>query len=89
MRCSVSSTKIALNGGAPPRRSAAATAANLRRRRTGGTGAATGGTTGNMFQFYTDDAPGLKISECFSGDEHWIHCLCCSSSCHGKALLCS
>ncbi|KAL4569416.1 hypothetical protein LXL04_005374 [Taraxacum kok-saghyz] len=53
---------MALNGGAPPRRSAAATAANLRRRRTGGTGAATGGTTGNMLQFYTDDAPGLKIS---------------------------
>ncbi|ERN15391.1 hypothetical protein AMTR_s00036p00194520 [Amborella trichopoda] len=52
------------NGGAPPRGSAAATA-NLRRRRAGGSGtgsgaAAAGGNT--MLQFYTDDAPGLKIS---------------------------
>ncbi|CAI9279426.1 unnamed protein product [Lactuca saligna] len=55
---------MALNGGAPPRGSAAAAAANLRRRRTGGaTGSsAAGGTAGNMLQFYTDDAPGLKIS---------------------------
>ncbi|KAK9102237.1 hypothetical protein Sjap_019491 [Stephania japonica] len=47
-------------GGAPPRGSAAA-AASLRRRRTSGAGAA-GGASGNMLQFYTDDAPGLKIS---------------------------
>ncbi|XP_071707759.1 protein transport protein Sec61 subunit beta-like [Rutidosis leptorrhynchoides] len=53
---------MALNGAAPPRGSAAAAAANLRRRRTSGTGGATGGTAGNMLQFYTDDAPGLKIS---------------------------
>ncbi|KAI3800429.1 hypothetical protein L1987_28520 [Smallanthus sonchifolius] len=55
-------TEMALNGAAPPRGSAAATAANLRRRKTGGTGGAAGGTAGNMLQFYTDDAPGLKIS---------------------------
>uniref|UniRef100_A0A251V4K1 Protein transport protein Sec61 subunit beta n=2 Tax=Helianthus annuus TaxID=4232 RepID=A0A251V4K1_HELAN len=54
--------EMALNGAAPPRGSAAATAANLRRRKTGGTGGAAGGTAGNMLQFYTDDAPGLKIS---------------------------
>ncbi|KAL2536564.1 protein transport protein Sec61 subunit beta-like [Forsythia ovata] len=36
-------------------------AANLRRRRTTSGGAA-GGTSGTMLQFYTDDAPGLKIS---------------------------
>ncbi|KAL8268355.1 hypothetical protein R6Q59_002153 [Mikania micrantha] len=53
---------MALNGAAPPRGSAAAAAANLRRRRTGGTGGAASGTAGNMLQFYTDDAPGLKIS---------------------------
>ncbi|KAK1424942.1 hypothetical protein QVD17_20283 [Tagetes erecta] len=53
---------MALNGGAPPRGSAAAAAANLRRRRTSGAGGAAGGTAGNMLQFYTDDAPGLKIS---------------------------
>ncbi|KAK9102239.1 hypothetical protein Sjap_019493 [Stephania japonica] len=47
-------------GGAPPRGSAAA-AASLRRRRTTSAGAA-GGAGGNMLQFYTDDAPGLKIS---------------------------
>ncbi|KAJ0112074.1 hypothetical protein Patl1_00175 [Pistacia atlantica] len=53
---------MALNGGAPPRGSAAA-AASMRRRRTtsGGTGAS-GGAAGSMLQFYTDDAPGLKIS---------------------------
>ncbi|KAI3796683.1 hypothetical protein L1987_39362 [Smallanthus sonchifolius] len=54
--------KMALNGAAPPRGSAAAAAANLRRRRTSGAGGAAGGTAGNMLQFYTDDAPGLKIS---------------------------
>ncbi|KAH9627464.1 hypothetical protein KSS87_006155 [Heliosperma pusillum] len=47
-------------GTAPPRGSAAA-AASLRRRRTAG-GAAAGGASGTMLQFYTDDAPGLKIS---------------------------
>ncbi|KAK9749223.1 hypothetical protein RND81_02G111000 [Saponaria officinalis] len=47
-------------GAAPPRGSAAA-AASLRRRRTASGGAA-GGTSGTMLQFYTDDAPGLKIS---------------------------
>ncbi|XP_073274566.1 protein transport protein Sec61 subunit beta-like [Primulina huaijiensis] len=50
------------NGGAGPQRgTAAAAAANLRRRRTAGGGAA-GGAGGTMLQFYTDDAPGLKIS---------------------------
>ncbi|OVA08478.1 Preprotein translocase Sec [Macleaya cordata] len=48
------------NGAAPPRGSAAA-AASLRRRRTPG-GGATAGASGTMLQFYTDDAPGLKIS---------------------------
>ena len=38
-----------------------AAAAILRRRRTTGGGAA-GGASENMLQFYTDDAPGLKIS---------------------------
>jgi len=47
-------------GTAPPRGSAAA-AASLRRRRSTGAGPA-GGTAGTMLQFYTDDAPGLKIS---------------------------
>ncbi|XP_043722899.1 protein transport protein Sec61 subunit beta-like [Telopea speciosissima] len=46
------------NGAAPPRGSAAAAASLCRRRTTGG-GTATGAT---MLQFYTDDAPGLKIS---------------------------
>lgn len=48
-------------GTAPPRGSAAATA-SLRRRRTTSGGNATGGASGTMLQFYTDDAPGLKIS---------------------------
>ncbi|XP_042019067.1 protein transport protein Sec61 subunit beta-like [Salvia splendens] len=52
---------MATGGAAPERGSAAAAAANLRRRRTGGGGAG-GGTSGTMLQFYTDDAPGLKIS---------------------------
>ncbi|CAH2080487.1 unnamed protein product [Thlaspi arvense] len=51
---------MALGGTAPPRGSAAAAAANLRRRRTGGGPA--GGASNTMLQFYTDDAPGLKIS---------------------------
>lgn len=42
----------------------AAAAASMRRRRTTGVGAAgsSGRITGTMLQFYTDDAPGLKIS---------------------------
>ncbi|KAK4755622.1 hypothetical protein SAY87_009379 [Trapa incisa] len=52
--------EMELGGTAPPRGSAAA-AANLRRRRTSSTGTS-GGATGTMLQFYTDDAPGLKIS---------------------------
>ncbi|XP_047983868.1 protein transport protein Sec61 subunit beta-like [Salvia hispanica] len=54
---------MATGGAAPERGTAAAAAANLRRRRTGGGGGgAGGGTSGTMLQFYTDDAPGLKIS---------------------------
>ncbi|KAJ4726001.1 Protein transport protein Sec61 subunit beta [Melia azedarach] len=50
-----------------PRGSAAATAGMRRRRVTGssGTGSASVGSSGagsNMLRFYTDDAPGLKIS---------------------------
>ncbi|KAL5794916.1 hypothetical protein ACOSP7_003510 [Xanthoceras sorbifolium] len=52
---------MALNGAAPPRGSAAA-AASMRRRRTTASGGASGGAAGTMLQFYTDDAPGLKIS---------------------------
>ncbi|KAL4395092.1 hypothetical protein AHAS_Ahas02G0217400 [Arachis hypogaea] len=52
--------KMALGGTAPPRGSAAA-AASLRRRRTT-SGGVSGGAAGTMLQFYTDDAPGLKIS---------------------------
>ncbi|KAJ9701653.1 hypothetical protein PVL29_006847 [Vitis rotundifolia] len=51
---------MVLNGAAPPRGSAAAASSLCRRRATGG--AAAGGASGNMLQFYTDDAPGLKIS---------------------------
>ncbi|KAL0425805.1 UNVERIFIED_CONTAM: protein transport protein Sec61 subunit beta [Sesamum radiatum] len=64
--CSVLTIEIvvagmATGGAAPQRGTAAAAAANLRRRRTAGGGAA-GGASGTMLQFYTDDAPGLKIS---------------------------
>ncbi|KAK0606898.1 hypothetical protein LWI29_005845 [Acer saccharum] len=52
--------KMALSGAVPPRGSAAA-AASMRRRRTT-SGGASGGAAGTMLQFYTDDAPGLKIS---------------------------
>lgn len=52
---------MALGGAAPQRGTAAAAAANLRRRRASSSGAA-GGAGGTMLQFYTDDAPGLKIS---------------------------
>ncbi|CAI0400965.1 unnamed protein product, partial [Linum tenue] len=59
--------EMALGGTAPPRGSAAAAASMRRRRTTGGAGAgggggAAGGAAGTMLQFYTDDAPGLKIS---------------------------
>ncbi|KAG0450265.1 hypothetical protein HPP92_026815 [Vanilla planifolia] len=50
-------------------RGTAAAAAGLRRRRIGGGGGAGGGGSGgfssggsNMLRFYTDDAPGLKMS---------------------------
>ncbi|XP_047975113.1 protein transport protein Sec61 subunit beta-like isoform X3 [Salvia hispanica] len=52
---------MATGGAAPQRGTAAAAAANLRRRKTAGGGAG-GGAGGTMLQFYTDDAPGLKIS---------------------------
>ncbi|RAL37467.1 unnamed protein product [Cuscuta campestris] len=53
-------------GTAAPRGSAAATA-GMRRRRIGGasavcSGAGSPGNSSNMLRFYTDDAPGLKIS---------------------------
>ncbi|GKU90777.1 hypothetical protein SLEP1_g4730 [Rubroshorea leprosula] len=48
-----------MSGAAPPRGSAAATASMRRRRTSGG---ALGGPAGTMLQFYTDDAPRLKIS---------------------------
>uniref|UniRef100_A0A7N0USU6 Protein transport protein Sec61 subunit beta n=1 Tax=Kalanchoe fedtschenkoi TaxID=63787 RepID=A0A7N0USU6_KALFE len=51
---------MASTGGAPLRGSAAA-AAGMRRRRTTGGGAASRNVAGYMLQFYTDDAPGLKI----------------------------
>lgn len=55
--------EMATGGAAPQRGTAAAAAANLRRRRTAGSGGgAAGGASGTMLQFYTDDAPGLKIS---------------------------
>ncbi|KAL9670838.1 hypothetical protein QQ045_008397 [Rhodiola kirilowii] len=57
---SISSTKMVSTGGGPQRGTAAA-AASLRRRRTTSSGATAGGS-GTMLQFYTDDAPGLKIS---------------------------
>nr|DAD26134.1 TPA_asm: hypothetical protein HUJ06_027603 [Nelumbo nucifera] len=53
--------------GIAPRGSAAATA-GMRRRRLGGTsggssgGFSAGGSGSNMLRFYTDDAPGLKIT---------------------------
>ncbi|KAG7566283.1 Protein transport protein SecG/Sec61-beta/Sbh [Arabidopsis suecica] len=55
-----------VGGGAPQRGSAAATASMRRRKPAGGSssagGGAGGGAAGTMLQFYTDDAPGLKIS---------------------------
>ncbi|GLU19011.1 hypothetical protein SLE2022_352820 [Rubroshorea leprosula] len=62
-----STTSSARSGVMAPRGSAAATAGMRRRRLTGGTvssgsGAVGSGTSSNMLRFYTDDAPGLKIS---------------------------
>ncbi|XP_010506445.1 PREDICTED: protein transport protein Sec61 subunit beta [Camelina sativa] len=53
-----------VGSGAPQRGSAAATASMRRRKPGGGAsgGGASGGAAGSMLQFYTDDAPGLKIS---------------------------
>ncbi|TXG62603.1 hypothetical protein EZV62_009597 [Acer yangbiense] len=58
----VSQSEMVLNGAAPARGSAAAAASMRRRRTTSGGGGASGGAAGTMLQFYTDDAPGLKIS---------------------------
>ncbi|RZC68451.1 hypothetical protein C5167_031689 [Papaver somniferum] len=49
---------MVLNGDAPPRGSAA----GLSRRTAIRGGDATGGSGNSVLQFYTDDAPGLKIS---------------------------
>lgn len=51
-------------GSGAPQRGSAAAAASMRRRKPSGSagGGASGGATGSMLQFYTDDAPGLKIS---------------------------
>ena len=57
---SICQYRMALGGGGPQRGSAAATA-SMRRRRTTSSGTS-GGAAGTMLQFYTDDAPGLKIS---------------------------
>ncbi|CAE6050570.1 unnamed protein product [Arabidopsis lyrata] len=53
-----------VGSGAPQRGSAAATASMRRRKPASGAGGggASGGAAGSMLQFYTDDAPGLKIS---------------------------
>ncbi|ESW22212.1 hypothetical protein PHAVU_005G136600 [Phaseolus vulgaris] len=65
---SQSSTSTAARPGiAAPRGSAAATAGMRRRRLAGGNSSTSasvggGGGGGNMLRFYTDDAPGLKIS---------------------------
>ncbi|KAJ6670454.1 PROTEIN TRANSPORT PROTEIN SEC61 SUBUNIT BETA [Salix viminalis] len=64
-----SSSSSSRAGVTAPRGSAAATA-GMRRRRVvssgsssgGGGGSVTGGSSGNILRFYTDDAPGLKIS---------------------------
>ncbi|KAK9158296.1 hypothetical protein Scep_004870 [Stephania cephalantha] len=71
--------------GAAPRGSAAAAAGMRRRRLTGASGGLGGGGAGgggsNMLRFYTDDAPGLKItptvvlvmSVCFIGFVTALH----------------
>ncbi|CDY27395.1 hypothetical protein Bca4012_034591 [Brassica carinata] len=51
-----------VGSGAPQRGSAAAAASMRRRKPSGSGGGASGGAAGSMLQFYTDDAPGLKIS---------------------------
>ncbi|KAL6129009.1 hypothetical protein ACLB2K_072362 [Fragaria x ananassa] len=58
----VAADKMVLGGGATPPRGSAAATASMRRRRTTSGGGASGGAAGTMLQFYTDDAPGLKIS---------------------------
>uniref|UniRef100_A0A7N0T9W3 Protein transport protein Sec61 subunit beta n=1 Tax=Kalanchoe fedtschenkoi TaxID=63787 RepID=A0A7N0T9W3_KALFE len=79
------SSRPALN--APPRGSAAATAGMRRRRTTAASSSAPSnfsagsGTSNNMLRFYTDDAPGLKItptvvlvmSVCFIGFVTALH----------------
>ncbi|QCE09319.1 protein transport protein Sec61 subunit beta-like [Vigna unguiculata] len=63
---SSTSTTATRPGIAAPRGSAAATAGMRRRRLAGGNSSTSasvgGGGGGNMLRFYTDDAPGLKIS---------------------------
>ncbi|CAF1805774.1 hypothetical protein Bca4012_028835 [Brassica carinata] len=54
-------------GSGAPQRGSAAAAASMRRRKPSGSGSGGGasgggGAAGSMLQFYTDDAPGLKIS---------------------------
>ncbi|CAH8330348.1 unnamed protein product [Eruca vesicaria subsp. sativa] len=55
-------------GSGAPQRGSAAAAASMRRRKPSGSGGGGasggggGGAAGSMLQFYTDDAPGLKIS---------------------------
>ena len=51
-----------VGSGAPQRGSAAAAASMRRRKPSGGGASGGGGAAGSMLQFYTDDAPGLKIS---------------------------
>lgn len=51
---------MAIGAGAP--RGSAAATASMRRRKTSSSAGASGGAAGTMLQFYTDDAPGLKIS---------------------------
>lgn len=63
---SQASSSTSRPSGAAPRGSAAATA-GLRRRRVGGGGggggsSGFGGGSSNVLSFYTDDAPGLKMS---------------------------
>lgn len=54
-------SKMVARTGDPPRGSAAA--AGMRRRRLSGAAAGSSNSSGsNMLRFYTDDAPGLKIT---------------------------
>ncbi|KAM7280063.1 hypothetical protein ACFE04_007197 [Oxalis oulophora] len=64
---STSSSSTSRPGVVAPRGSAAATAGMRRRRTTSSSSSVAasgggGGGAGNMLRFYTDDAPGLKIS---------------------------